>query len=316
MDAELIEDREYASMEKTPVDRLKTLLGQLDSVRSSQSRGSEVSNISKALFHKFVEQVEGIFKNLPKPLEWLSFYNNDLPMLLSTCKEVQDASIKHNLNKSQIKALEKLKKVSESEFKRFANPEPSVPKAESSPDRQRSGDRDLNDFSAAEMDAIADREIKKQVEAEQGRSREIDPIGSKVKALLMNQLGIPFKIIARVLKINPKMVARYCHNTQLFQSIRKSLEDGLAVSEVAKKHGWPEPLVWSIALAGKSDLDRFKALIWGLRTWDVWNCNDCDKRFGDDWPGRIPAQLIAHILYYFSEQGDLVLDPMAGGGVV
>ena len=33
-------------------------------------------------------------------------------------------------------------------------------------------------------------------------------------------------------------------------------------------------------------------------------------------PGRIPAQLIAHILYYFSEPGDLVLDPMAGGGVV
>ncbi len=26
--------------------------------------------------------------------------------------------------------------------------------------------------------------------------------------------------------------------------------------------------------------------------------------------------MIAHILYYFSEQGDLVLDPMAGGGVV
>jgi hypothetical protein len=41
----------------------------------------------------------------------------------------------------------------------------------------------------------------------------------------------------------------------------------------------------------------------------------CDKRFGDDWPGRIPAQLIAHILYYFSKQNDLILDPMAGGGV-
>jgi len=32
-------------------------------------------------------------------------------------------------------------------------------------------------------------------------------------------------------------------------------------------------------------------------------------------PGRIPAQLIAHILYYFSKQNDLVFDPMAGGGV-
>jgi len=26
--------------------------------------------------------------------------------------------------------------------------------------------------------------------------------------------------------------------------------------------------------------------------------------------------MIAHILYYFSDQNDLVLDPMAGGGVV
>ncbi|MGD9160441.1 MAG: hypothetical protein PVG39_18640 [Desulfobacteraceae bacterium] len=29
-----------------------------------------------------------------------------------------------------------------------------------------------------------------------------------------------------------------------------------------------------------------------------------------------PAQLIAHILYYFSKQGDLVIDPMADGGEV
>ncbi len=33
-------------------------------------------------------------------------------------------------------------------------------------------------------------------------------------------------------------------------------------------------------------------------------------------PGRIPAQLVAHTLFYFTNPGDLVLDPMAGGGVV
>jgi len=271
VDAELIEDREYALMGKIPTDRIKTLLGKLHSAKSSKFRGSEVSRKSELLLNKFIQQVDKILKNLPKPLEWLSFYNNDLPLLLSTCKEVQDTSIQYNLNKSQIKALEKLKKVSESEFKRFANPGPSAPKVEPSPDNRRAGDRDLSDFSAAEIDTITSKEVKKQVEAEQARSQEIHPIGSKVKALLMNQLGIPFKIIARILKISPKTVARYCKNTQLFQSVRKSLEDGLAVSEVAKKHAWPEPLVWSIALAGKSDLNRFKALIWGLRTWDVWN---------------------------------------------
>jgi len=68
-----------------------------------------------------------------------------------------------------------------------------------------------------------------------------------------------------------------------------------------------------LALEGKDDQDRFRELGWGLRTWDQWNFNDCDKRFGDDWPGRIPAQLVAHILFYFSRPGDLILDPMAGG---
>ena len=54
-----------------------------------------------------------------------------------------------------------------------------------------------------------------------------------------------------------------------------------------------------------------------------------DERFGDDWPGRIPAQLVAHTLFYFTNPGDLVFDPtrpprlresnggqVAGGGVV
>jgi DNA modification methylase len=94
------------------------------------------------------------------------------------------------------------------------------------------------------------------------------------------------------------------------------LEKGFTVAQVAEKHGWPEPLVWAIKLDGKSDSAKYSELQWGIRTWDYWSWNDCDKRFGDNWPGRIPAQLIAHILYYFSKKGDLVIDPMAGGGVV
>jgi len=43
VDAELIEDKEYASMGKKPADRVKTLLGKLDSVRRSKERGFNVS---------------------------------------------------------------------------------------------------------------------------------------------------------------------------------------------------------------------------------------------------------------------------------
>ncbi len=161
VDAELIGDKEYGPMGKNPVDRVKTLLGKLDLIRRSKQRGSEISVDAKSLSHKFVGQVEKIFSNLPKSLEWRSFYIHDLPLLLSTCKEVQDASIQHNLNKSQIKALTKLKKASENEFKRFINPEPSASKVESSPDNQRSRNRGLSDFSAAEIDTITDKEVKK-----------------------------------------------------------------------------------------------------------------------------------------------------------
>ncbi len=78
----------------------------------------------------------------------------------------------------------------------------------------------------------------------------------------------------------------------------------------------PENLIWSLKLSEENDMAKCHELQWGVRTWDDWKWTDCDKRFGDEWPGRIPAQLVAHILYYFSEQNDLVLDPMAGGGVV
>ena len=33
-------------------------------------------------------------------------------------------------------------------------------------------------------------------------------------------------------------------------------------------------------------------------------------------PGQIPALLVTHSLFYFTQEGDLVFDPMAGGGVV
>jgi hypothetical protein len=143
-----------------------------------------------------------------------------------------------------------------------------------------------------------------------------------IKVLRMNRLGIPQDRMAKRLGLArtsfqyhlPKMpVLANPANADLRVTFR--LSRGFTVAQVAQKHGWPDPMVWSLALEGNNDNDRFKELGWGLRTWDQWEWNDCDKRFGDDWPGRIPAQLIAHILRYFSKPDDLILDPMAGGGL-
>jgi hypothetical protein len=49
--------------------------------------------------------------------------------------------------------------------------------------------------------------------------------------------------------------------------------------------------------------------------YNVWNFAACDDRFGDQsFEGRIPGQIVQNILYYFTVEGDLVVDPMAGGG--
>ncbi len=95
VDAELIEDKEYASMGKNPADRVKTLLGKLKSMRRSKERGYNVSEELRHTAHKFMRRVDQIFKNLPKPMEWLSFLNNDLPLLIDFCEEVQEASIQN-----------------------------------------------------------------------------------------------------------------------------------------------------------------------------------------------------------------------------
>jgi len=93
VDAELIEDRQYASMGKKPADRVKTLLGKLDSARRSEELSYEVASEARLTSNKFIGNIQEIFKKLPKPMKWLSFYLNDLILLVDICKEVQEVSI-------------------------------------------------------------------------------------------------------------------------------------------------------------------------------------------------------------------------------
>jgi len=146
--------------------------------------------------------------------------------------------------------------------------------------------------------------------------RAVTQMGLDINIFRMNRLGIPQDRIAKRLGTDQKTIHNHLGKMPVLANLLNAdLSTGFTVPQVAEKHGWTEPMVWSLALENKEDLERFKELGWGLRTWDQWEWNDCDKRFGDDWPGRIPAQLIAHILFYFSKQNDLILDPMAGGGV-
>ena len=316
VDADLIEDKQYAATGKKPADRMKTLLGKLHSISISKNRGSMVSKEAELLFNKFVKQVDDIFKKLPKSLEWQSFYIHDLPLLMDICEEVRKVSIQKGLNRSQTRALETLKEVSSEEFQRVTAHEQESSNPVMGPDSIDSSQIELRDLSAREIKDIAEKAAKKESLAELNRPR-VSPSSSQETVIhTMSRLGIPVERLAARLKINRKTAKKYSENPRLIRPIKKSLKKGLACHKVAEQHGCPEPLVWSIALEGKSDQERFKSLGWGLRTWDHWYFNNIDQRFGDEWPGQIPAQLVAHTLFYFTNQGNLVFDPMAGGGVV
>ena len=76
----------------------------------------------------------------------------------------------------------------------------------------------------------------------------------------------------------------------------------------------PLQVVWALALEGKDDAARMEAL--GIKTqpYDVWQFAKCHDLFGAQHPGRIPGEIVAHVLYFFTQPGATVLDPMAGSG--
>ena len=133
--------------------------------------------------------------------------------------------------------------------------------------------------------------------------------------LRLSRLGWPQEKISETVGLSRNRASEIVGNAN-FGEIDTLLSQGHDMDYIARHYNMDLALVWALRLEGKTDQEKFKELGWGLRTWDQWNFNECDERFGDDWPGRIPAQLVGHTLFYFTKPGDVTLDPMAGGGVV
>lgn len=75
-----------------------------------------------------------------------------------------------------------------------------------------------------------------------------------------------------------------------------------------------EAKTWTVrdlrhAIRGEDDKDR----PW-LRVYQVWNFQELDTRYGKQHPGQIPPQVMMNLNYYYTQPGDLVVDPFGGGG--
>ena len=100
--------------------------------------------------------------------------------------------------------------------------------------------------------------------------RAATQLGLDIKIFRMHRLGIPQDRIAKKLGIVRTSIQYHLSKMPAWANpVNTDLSKGFTVAQVAEKHGWTEPMVWSLALEGKEDLERFKELGWGLRTWDL-----------------------------------------------
>ena len=88
----------------------------------------------------------------------------------------------------------------------------------------------------------------------------------------MHRLEIPQERIAKRLEqAREKIRNHLAKMPELANQPKADLSRGFTVSQVAEKHacpvgpedrtgGWAEPMLWSLALEGKEDLERFKEL--------------------------------------------------------
>lgn len=98
------------------------------------------------------------------------------------------------------------------------------------------------------------------------------------------------------------------------KKIADDLTRGHSIDTLSKRYALPPVLVWALKLQSLDDQSKFDALSIKIQPYDVWHFNSCNPLFGSEHPGRIPGELVAHVLYFFTEPGNLIIDPMAGSG--
>jgi hypothetical protein len=111
VDAFLLADpevgEEYEEFGEDEIGRVTNLLSKAYSIYSSQSQGYRPKD--KTL-DKFIQSLEKAFSQLSRPIEWQSFFRNDLILITQIDPEVKEVAVESKLSKAQAKELDRVKK--------------------------------------------------------------------------------------------------------------------------------------------------------------------------------------------------------------
>jgi len=117
-------------------------------------------------------------------------------------------------------------------------------------------------------------------------------------------------------------ITTFAENGKSSKDIQTFLGQGQSMEWICNHYSIDAQLAWAIRLQDKPDMERLglltekhKGFILTPRCHDEWSFSKCFDLCGiNEYPGRIPAQIVLNTLYYYTKQGDFVIDPMAGGG--
>jgi len=81
-------------------------------------------------------------------------------------------------------------------------------------------------------------------------------VETDIKIFRTHSLGFSQHRIAKIMGVDQKTIHNHLGEKAVLPFLLNTdLKRGFTVAQVAGKHGWPEPLAWSITLEGKSDID-------------------------------------------------------------
>lgn len=124
--------------------------------------------------------------------------------------------------------------------------------------------------------------------------------------------------IAEVLSVTERAVSNWTQDLRLAEKEErdsKIWEMWLACKsddEIAQEVQLTDRQVRNIISEKKESFPKFPPD--SLQVYNLWNFHSNDDRYGMDYPGRIPGQIVENMLYYYTKPFDVVVDTFGGGG--